>query len=250
MKLIKKIGDFFWQPSHRVFTVMLIVGFLASVLSFLFMPQGPEGGLVSSNTNPLFEIVFSGVSDIMVQFEVAFSKAEGVGWDVGIIYAVLVAIAVVATKATTKQLTTRYCPHSKVAEFFFELSVENIMFIVFTLICLSFLSPLRALFHNTNEIAMIFVIIVGVILALACLPGMLYAITVWSLLFLSFGILQNLEGNVGKIITVVVAIAIAILAEVFAMDAAKALTKYIIDKLDFLPYNLQRKLEGYIDKYL
>ncbi len=232
----------------RPFIITLAIGTVVSLLSFLVLPDGVDNGFFSSNQNPLFQIVFSGINDIMVQLEVAFSKTDS-GWDAGLIYAVLVSVAVLLTKLTTASLRNRYCPHSKVAEFFFDLSMENILFVLFAFISLLLISPICSLARSVDETGMIFVIIIGVAVFALSLPTFLYIIVMAVSLTLTYGFLQAIEGTTGKIIVILIAFTANIVLEIVAMRWTKRFSLCLVEKIP-LPYRAQHSINMFIESHL
>lgn len=221
-----------FNERHRGYTIVVISGLLAAILSQTFTPW-VQSESYFGNQNLLFQFTVR-VNDILAAMEAGINMASINSFDSGLLFIWLVLIGSFFAKMAAYQLTKRYT-HSFLSGLVYEECLQSSLFYILTLVSFFFLPPIIHAFTSANwfnEIVALILIILGIFSLIIVIPSALYLIIMSISLFLSYQILNYVENTLGKIITVMIALAVNIILDHFVTLLMLKILEAILDKFD------------------
>lgn len=222
---------------YPVITGVFILNIIVTIISNYYSPWMVKNSLFSY-TIPLFNILFCGMLDIFTSIEAAFYMKI----DLAIIFITLVmSIGVFLTKLIVSEFSEKNAPKPRILKYFFELSCENIIFYLATLLSWLLLPMIDYIVSNINEYGAIVVISIIMLTIIFTVPAAVYIICMSFTLYIFFQILCSCEQNSGKIITTFLALLTSAILDTVLTDIMIMIPEKIV--LNRLPYQIREKIK-------
>ncbi len=211
--IISKLRRFFTNPRNWVFISVMIVGIIVNILAVTVLKFETQGGFFTKNQQPLFTMVMSGISDVLLYVDTAVQLSKGEM----VLCLILLMGSVAVTKITTELFSEKYCPKNFFIRLLFELSCENILLVLFTTLGRMMIPFINKTVIFMGNFGVVFAIIIALLTVIPFLMGAYYTLSMTILLTLTYWVLNLITGTVGKFIVVAIALAVNIVAEHFVV---------------------------------
>ena len=218
-----------FNEHNRVISSILIFGLIGVILSQTFVPWANPDSYFG-NQNLLFQCTVR-VNDILSTIESAYSMIYNNAIDSGLLFIWLTLIGTFVAKLLSARVAKSYT-HSWLSGLIIEELTQSSLFYVFSLCSFLFLSPIINAFTSSacfNEVAAVAIIILGILSAAVAIPSALYLGTMSMSLFLTYQLLSYIENDVGKIITMIIALAANLVLDYLCTSMMLKILQAILD---------------------